>query len=199
MIKEYLVKTYEMIDWDIVPKANIDIFKWAEGYTPKAYAQVAILNGGGLLAKLTAFEENPLAEKKNFNDPVYEDSCLEFFAMFDSEGKKYLNVEMNSIGAFLATVREANGEVVTIDNLIDLPVVNTEKDDEKWSVEIFLSFEDIEKMFPNASIDSGSVIRANFYKCGDKTAIPHYGMWNEIGGDKISYHQPEYFGKLIIE
>lgn len=30
-------------------------------------------------------------------------------------------------------------------------------------------------------------------------AFPHYGMWNEIGGDKISYHQPEYFGKIIIK
>lgn len=198
-MKEYLVKTYDVIDWDVVFKANIDTFKWAEGYTPKAYAQVAILEGCGLAAKLTAFEKNPLAEKQNFNDPVYEDSCLEFFAMFDSKGEKYLNFEMNSNGAFLATVREARGEVVTIDNFIDLPVVNVEKDEEKWSVEIFLSFEDIEKMFPNSSFESGMVIPANFYKCGDKTAVPHYGMWNEIGGSVVSYHQPEYFGKLIIE
>ncbi len=198
-MKEYIVKTSEDLDWSKIPKADIDTFKWAEGYEPKAYAQVAILKGRGLAAKLTAFENDPLAEKKNFNDPVYQDSCLEFFAMFDPDGKKYINIEMNSIGAFLATVREADGNVITIDNFITLPDIRTEKDAEKWSVEVFLSFDDIEKMFPNACLESGSVIKANFYKCGDNTAIPHYGMWNEIGGTKISYHQPEYFGKLIIE
>ncbi len=198
-MKEYIVKTTEKLDWNEISKAEIDTFKWTSGYEPMAFAQVAILKGKGLVAKLTAFESNPLAEKKNFNDPVYEDSCLEFFAMFDPCGEKYINIEMNAIGAFLATVRRADGDVVTIDNFISLPEIKAVREEDKWSVEIFLSFEDIKKMFPNAAIESGSVIRANFYKCGDKTAIPHYGMWNEIGGDKVSYHQPEYFGKLIIE
>ncbi|MBR6693766.1 MAG: carbohydrate-binding family 9-like protein [Clostridia bacterium] len=199
MIKEYSVKTLENLCWDDVPKAEILTYKWASGYEPRAYAQVAVLKGRGIAAKLTAHESEPLAEKKKFNDPVFEDSCLEFFAMFDPKSEKYINIEMNSVGAFLATVRKADGDIVTIDNFIDLPKIKVEKSDDKWSVEVFLSFSDINKMFPGATFESGSVIRANFYKCGDKTQIPHYGMWNEIGGDKISYHQPEYFGKLIIE
>ena len=199
MMKEYSVKTVDTLCWDEIPKADIDIFKWAEGYEPRAFAQVALLKNRGMAIKMTAYESEPLAEKKNFNDPVYQDSCLEFFAMFDPDGKKYINIEMNSIGAFLSTVREADGNIVTIDNFIELPKIKTESDGEKWSVEIFLPFCDIEKMFPGAVLASGSVVKANFYKCGDNTAIPHYGMWNEIGGSKISYHQPEYFGKLIIE
>ncbi len=198
-MKEYLIKTKENLVWDEIPKAEIATYKWVSGYEPKAYAQVAVLKGKGLAAKLTAFEKDPLAEKKNFNDPVYEDSCLEFFAMFDPNGKKYINIEMNSAGAFLATVREAEGNIVTIDNFITLPKIKVEKDNEKWSVEVFLKFEDILAMFPGTEFSSGFVIRANFYKCGDKTAVPHYGVWNDIEGDKISYHQPEYFGKLIIE
>jgi hypothetical protein len=199
MMNEYIVKSIDELCWDDIPKAEISTYKWVSGYTPYAYAQLAYLKGRGLAVKMTAFEAEPLATYRNFNDPVYEDSCLEAFLMLDPEGKKYVNFEMNSQGTYLSTLREADGNVITIDKFIKLPKVDAKKDNEKWSVEFVLESVDIAKLFPSVSLESGFEFRANFYKCGDKTAIPHYGMWNEIGGTKISYHQPEFFGKLIIE
>jgi hypothetical protein len=40
---------------------------------------------------------------------------------------------------------------------------------------------------------------ANFYKCGDDTAIKHFLSWNPVGGDRPNFHQPTFFGNLIFE
>ena len=45
----------------------------------------------------------------------------------------------------------------------------------------------------------GYTFRGNFYKCGDETAIPHYGMWNPVGTENADFHRPEYFGDFVIE
>jgi hypothetical protein len=40
---------------------------------------------------------------------------------------------------------------------------------------------------------------ANFYKCGDETAVAHYVTWNPIKTVNPDYHRPEYFGKVTFE
>jgi hypothetical protein len=42
-------------------------------------------------------------------------------------------------------------------------------------------------------------IRANFYKCGDKTAHPHYLSWSPIETPKPDFHRPEFFGELLLK
>ena len=39
---------------------------------------------------------------------------------------------------------------------------------------------------------------ANFYKCGDKTAVPHFLSWNPVEVPSPDFHRPEFFGELII-
>ena len=41
-------------------------------------------------------------------------------------------------------------------------------------------------------------MRANFYKCGNNTVIPHYSTWNRVELPKPDYHRPEFFGRLIL-
>ena len=41
-------------------------------------------------------------------------------------------------------------------------------------------------------------LRANFYKCGDKTAHPHFLSWNPVGTPSPDFHRPEFFGELIL-
>ena len=45
----------------------------------------------------------------------------------------------------------------------------------------------------------GKTLRANFYKCGDKTEHPHYACWNPIVSDRPNFHMPDQFGKLILD
>lgn len=55
----------------------------------------------GLAVRLTAWEREPKAVYTANGDPVYKDSCLEFFASFDAHSQKYMNFEMNANGAYL--------------------------------------------------------------------------------------------------
>ena len=41
-------------------------------------------------------------------------------------------------------------------------------------------------------------LRANFYKCGDKTAHPHFLSWNPVGTPAPDFHRPDFFGELIL-
>ena len=50
----------------------------------------------------------------------------------------------------------------------------------------------------SASSMPGKLIRANFYKCGDDTAYPHYGMWRPFQSDKPDFHRPEEFGEIWL-
>ena len=42
------------------------------------------------------------------------------------------------------------------------------------------------------------MVNANFYKCGDKTSIPHYVSWNKIETENPDFHRPEFFGELYF-
>jgi len=43
---------------------------------------------------------------------------------------------------------------------------------------------------------SGQKIRANFYKCGDKTPKPHFLSWNPIDLPRPDFHVPRFSGSL---
>jgi hypothetical protein len=39
-------------------------------------------------------------------------------------------------------------------------------------------------------------LRANFYKCGDGTSVPHYLSWNQVITETPDFHRPEFFGEI---
>ena len=61
------------------------------------------------------------------------------------------------------------------------------------------SLDFIGKTFGKTQFSRGEVIKGNFYKCGDKTEIPHFGMWSPIDSEKPNFHQPQFFGEMEIE
>ena len=40
------------------------------------------------------------------------------------------------------------------------------------------------------------VLRANVYKCGDRTSHPHWMSWNPVR--TLNFHAPDEFGQLIF-
>ena len=46
---------------------------------------------------------------------------------------------------------------------------------------------------------SGHRMHANFYKCGDDIQPEHELMWNPITNGNADFHQPEFFGELVLE
>jgi len=131
----------------------------------------------------------------------FENTYLDYFgkdAIINKDSPLYMNFEMNSNGAFLASVRTDRNNKTHIHELTTLPEVKAVKHDDFWIVETFFSFEQINALFGKCDFKKGDVIYGNFYKCGDKTQFPHFGMWSPINMPSPDFHQPKFFGELII-
>lgn len=200
MRPEYEVKIRSGEDFRNVPKAEISTYKWEEGYAPEAFAQLICLEGFGFCLHMEVKEENPKAVYTMYNQPVYLDSCLEFFVNFNPEQPKYMNFEMNSNGAFLAAIRTDRQNKTPIHEVLrDLPAVKAKKEKDRWYVNVFFSNRQIGELFGKFNFHAGDTFFGNFYKCGDETPIPHYGMWSPVEVDAPDFHRPEYFGTFRIE
>ena len=193
---KYIVKKINSeSEIDSVPKAYIDKYVWDNSYTPVAFAQLGFIEGKGLCFKMTCYESNPKAVYKNYNDPVWYDSCLEFFISPCNTDARYLNIEMNSAGAYLCGLRYSRENKVDIATVADPPEVTAEKYPDHWTVKGILTLKTVEKVFGKFD----KKFKGNLYKCGDKTDIPHFGMWSPIGTSAPDFHRPEYFGDFEIE
>lgn len=85
-------------------------------YRPNTYFKMGVV-GEDLVATLICYEENPRAVFKHRDDPVYRDSCLEFFvAPLENRGE-YVNVEMNVNGAFLCEFGKGKLDRVLVSTL----------------------------------------------------------------------------------
>lgn len=188
-------------DWDKIEKAPIDQFAWLHDYSPETFGQIVLCDDKEFIIKLTCIEKNPLATFKNYGDTVWVDSCLEFFVAFDAQKpNKYMNCEMNSAGAsFMNIGTKGEGKRVAIDKIIGhVPEYKPEVLEDRWSVVLHLTLEDIKKLFGDIEFKTGYKFTANMYKCGDRTEFEHYGMWNLCVNDEPQFHLPQYFGEMII-
>lgn len=128
---------------------------------------------------------------------VWTDSCCEFFCQ--PMGHAYYNFEINPIGTMTASVRTARKENVQklnaerlsmIARLTEFPreVIEEQSGMHDWSVGMRIPIK-----------WTSPTMRVNFYKCGDKTAHPHYVSWAPINSDKPDFHRPECFGLMVLE
>jgi hypothetical protein len=190
------------VKWNEIPEASVDTFLWEEGYSPKTIAQLAYSEGVGFFLRMTCEEENPKAEYRRYNDPVYKDSCMEFFCDFLGDGR-YINLEMNINGTLLSYVGEGRHNRTPISELTGGAIFITKGWHQKgyWEILAQIPCEMLQRILGVETLPftSGYTFRGNFYKCGDETPIPHYGMWNPVGTETPDFHRPEFFGTLVIE
>lgn len=195
----YIIKRQIELDFDKVQPAYINNYVWGGIYRPAAFAKLVLIEGKGFALQMTCYEKNPMAVYDKFDDPVWKDSCMEFFASFNNESNLYINLEMNSAGAYLMGLRESRENKRNAADIVNLDAPKVIKTGGYWQLEYFFSFEVLNSLFGEVDYCSGYTFKGNFYKCGDDTDIPHFGMWNPVGTEKPDFHRPEYFGELIIE
>ena len=82
-----------------------------------------------------------------------------------------------------------------------IPDVRGEILPDRWSVTAGIPATLLGKVYGSdpAVFTPGYSFRGNFYKCGDETAVPHYGMWIPVCADKPDFHRAEYFGDFVID
>ncbi|TAN40328.1 MAG: hypothetical protein EPN25_08055, partial [Nitrospirae bacterium] len=128
-------------------------------------------------------------------DPVYKDSCVEFFVR-PKEGRGYFNFEFNAGGRLLCSyivdparaeggfkefsllpqddagqVRICHSLPPEIGTEIPHPVV--------WTLEFFVPLSLLEKYAGRIGNPAGTEWRANFYKCADGSSHPHWASWQQ--------------------
>ena len=128
------------------------------------------------------------------NESVCIDSCLEFFFIPNTDDEKYINVEMNPVGTSLVCIGPGRAARERLDFFSDIKVQTLIEPMRGWTVMLHIPYAFLHKHYSHCD----KVIRANFYKCGNNTVIPHYCTWNKVETPAPDYHRPEFFGKIIL-
>lgn len=191
---------------DTLPKFRIAHAPWpAYNYVPAVSFSLAH-SRDCLFLKYYVSENAIRARYRQTNDPVYKDSCVEFFIAFNEESS-YYNFEFNCVGTCLAGFgkgrenRQFLPEAV-IEKIKRWAVMQTiagDKNDSttSWQLTLIIPIE----VFCQHQLVSlqGMRGKANFYKCGDDLPQPHYLAWNNIVAEKPDFHLPEFFGNVVFK
>ena len=173
-------------------------FHWESDppYRPNTYFKMGVV-GEDLVAILECYEENPRAVFENRDDPIYRDSCLEFFIAPLEDREEYVNVEMNSKGAFLCEFGKGKYDRAFVSSLTDSsPIVEAFKGEDMngafWGVTVKLTKDFISELYKIEKFDF-TTVKANFYKCGDDCEIQHYVAFSPVTTLPPGFHNPECF------
>lgn len=187
---------------------SIDNVNWPEGWPEKPDVTVEVNNDHTwLFLKWHVRGEQLRAVTTQDQGPVWEDSCVEFFCQVPGE-KHYMNFECNCIGAMVASRRKGRAEDVQplspeqmarIERKCTYPREAFEERDGmyEWTVEERIPL-DLIFQKPMTDEQFPLTLRANFYKCADKTKRPHFVSWRPIDLPNPDFHCPQFFGEITL-
>ena len=184
----------------------VDMLNWPTQFPYKPDCRFKIARSSDtLFLFFKVVESNVKAIYTDDNDPVWQDSCVEFFCQIPGE-KTYRNFEFNCIGTCLAserTGRDNDVKMYSIENLSRIKryasLGNQPFNEIKAGFEWKLTFAIPLDMLGVDKDKMPERLKANFYKCADGTSNPHYLSWSLISTKEPDFHRPEFFGDLIFE
>jgi hypothetical protein len=169
-------------------------------FQPQVQVSIAY-NSEFIFLQYQVTEQSIKAAHGTINAPVYEDSCVEFFILFDDEG--YYNLEMNCIGTCLAEFgkNQLNRQLLPKELIetIKYQSVISKKSPHEFQWELTLSIPLYLFCYHHPITLKGKNCKANFYKCGDKLPQPHFVSWTYIDAPYPNFHLPSFFGTLTFE
>ena len=186
---------------------KIDQVNWPDQWPEKPEVRLEVSNDHEYLyLRYYVQGEQLRAVTTEDQGPVWEDSCVEFFCQVPGD-RHYMNFECNCIGAMVASRRLGRAEDVQpfsademgqIRRKCSFPREAFEERDGlfQWEVELEiplrLIFQEKKPAFPQT-------LKANFYKCADKTKKPHFVSWKPIDLPKPDFHCPQFFGEIELK
>lgn len=192
--------------WNGIAVLKITDYLWIpNNYKPDVFIQV-LYSDDYFYLKFNVMEEKISIRYTNINDPVYKDSCVEFFInLFPEITEEYFNFEFNALGVLKLGygirrnrfyLNEFDFNEIKVVSSIKNPLVGFHGSD-RWILYSAIPIRLLEKI-TNRKFAANDAI-GNFYKCGDETEFKHYGMWNIIDNLTPDFHLPEYFGKIVFQ
>lgn len=199
-------------------KLSIDKVNWPDAFPYCPETSVEIDNNHEFLfLKYAVKGEQLRAATIDDQGPVWEDSCVEFFCQVPGD-RHYMNFETNCVGAMVASRRLGRDEDVQPLSPDEMALIErkctfprqpiAEKDGLfEWTVELKIPLKLIYQNpqpqnasdFSTKELSFPQTLRANFYKCADKTKKPHFVSWQPINLPSPNFHCPEFFGEIVLK
>ena len=199
-MKTVLVPFNEGLKFNLEYSLTIETYKWTDNdYQPKV--EVCFChNNDKFMVKFIVYEKEVYVKSFEDNGRIWCDSCVEFFIRPFEDDERYINFEINPVGAMIISIGEdRNNRKSLIYDYKSQLNVKTDAHSGFWTVQFEIPFDMLSEIFKNKKrLKSSDTIYGNFYKCGDETPNPHFGMWNEIE-EQPNFHLSQYFGDLILE
>lgn len=135
-------------------------------------------------------------------EPVWKDSCVEFFFAPREDGL-YYNLECSCTGKLYLCIGEGRHDreflpETAYAGISRHPSLGTGpfgllERPTSWELRL-----DIPASTFGLDTFDGLQARGNFYKCGDALPVPHFLSWAPIQTPAPDFHRPEFFDKLIF-
>lgn len=183
---------------------RIDCLNWSAQFSYKPSVTFRIARSRThIFIKYTVQDELVKAVYGNDQDPVWKDSCVEFFCK-RTDQTVYTNLEFNCIGTCLSEIHPSSTQSYyrpedEMKQILRYSTLGNKTFDEKqgsfnWELTVAIPFQLL-------GVDPSHLpekIMGNFYKCGDGTSRKHYVSWSPIVTPSPSFHRPEFFGELLL-
>jgi hypothetical protein len=200
--------------WQGAHTLEVTHFPWKDsGHRPRTQARLCYDDEA--LAVLFRVEDRYVrAVARAFQDSVCTDSCVEFFVAPLPRRPAYFNFEVNCGGTMLlyrcpgtskpgpglqhTPVSDADGATIRMAHSLPGIVKPEIGEPTTWTVEYHVPFALFARYFKAKRPVSGTVWRANFYKCGDHTSHPHWGSWAPVDTPRPNFHVPASFQPLVF-
>lgn len=186
-------------NWDDIPVLNVDERPWTPETDIKMVQQLCY-DENGIYIHQRAWEREIRAEGTELLSRVCEDSCMEFFFAPVPEDGRYFNIEFNPNGCVHLGFGHGRHDSIRLipHDIKELFGVEANRLDDGWELFYKIPLTFIQQFYPGYELKSGRMLHANCYKCGDKTAAPHYLLWNPSTSDTPDYHRPQDFGVMEL-
>lgn len=182
-------------EWDKAQPGILTQNKW-KGYFPCPKTIFKMLHSDEGISILMHTEESPLRSvAKEITDPVWEDSCMEFFFKPDYNDLRYINFEINPDGVMLIGIGKDKNDRVLIDTDRKIFDIVSDAKEGDWSLKFYIPYKFLLEKFERVA----PVCRGNFYKCGKKTVRVHSGAWSLVESAEPNFHFPDFFGVIRFE
>jgi hypothetical protein len=197
--------------WRQAEVARIDRFHSAgSSHRPDAQAKL-LYDVANLYLRFRVEDRYVVARHTQFQDPVWRDSCVEFFVQ-PRAACGYFNFEINCGGALLSyyiedATRTPNGFArfrrlspeqggqIEIRHSLPATVMPEQAGPVVWHIGCRIPLTVVEAYTGPLEPLAGQIWRGNFYKCADDSSHPHWGSWAPIG-EELNFHQPSCFAPL---
>jgi hypothetical protein len=202
---------WESALWQRAEEARVELFHAASSsHRPVTRARL-LYDAANLYLRFRVEDCFVVAKHAEFQDPVWRDSCVEFFVQPRPLGG-YFNFEINCGGALLACYIEdptrtpdgfakfarltpEQGELILITHSLPSIIAPEQSGPVTWQIGCQIPLAVLEAYTGLLSELPGQVWRGNFYKCADDSSHPHWASWAPIG-EALNFHQPTSFAPL---